>query len=168
LNSIDLSVERIDESSNEVIANLFDYYLHDMAEWFLLEVDEHGRYDYDFADHWARGEEVYLARTGGGQLAGFALVGSAQPWLQGADGHDVVEFFVLRRYRHSGIAEALANRIWNMYSGQWLVRVYEGNVPAIPFWRKAIARYSQDRHSEERRIVNGKAWSFFHFKSNAV
>jgi len=54
----------------------------------------------------------------------------------------------------------------NMHTGQWLVRVYERNLPAIPFWRKAISRYAQDRQIEERRIVNGKAWS--HFKSHAA
>jgi predicted acetyltransferase len=165
VNSTDLTVERVDASSNEVMTNLFNYYLHDMAEWFRLDVEANGRYAYDFTRHWQRGDEVYLARCGG-KLAGFALVASAAPWLPDGDGHDVEEFFVLRPYRHSGIAEALANRIWNLHAGRWLVRVYEGNVPAMPFWRKAIARYSQGRQIEERRVVNGKAWSFFHFDGN--
>jgi len=167
MNSIDLTVERIDESSNEIVANLFEYYLHDMAEWFLFDIGDNGRYGYDLSRHWQRGDEFYLARSAG-HLAGFALIGSAKPWLQGGDGHDVEEFFVLRRYRHSGIAEALAKHVWNVHPGHWLVRVYERNLPAIPFWRKAISRYTQDRQIEERRIVNGKAWSFFHFKSNAA
>ena len=55
-----------------------------------------------------------------------------------------------------------------MHPGQWLVRVYERNLPAIPFWRKAISSYTQDRQIEERRSVNGKPRSFFHFKNNAA
>jgi len=68
----------------------------------------------------------------------------------------------------TGAGDALAKTIWAMHPGQWLVRVYEGNVPAIPFWRKIISRYANDRQIEERRIVNGKAWSFFQFKSDAA
>ena len=167
MNGIGFSVERVDESANAVVTNLFNYYLHDMAEWFVFDVEEDGRYGYDFSRHWERGDEVYLARVDG-KLAGFALIASAKPWLQNGDGHDVEEFFVLRRYRRTGAGEALANAVWEMHRGQWLVRVYEGNLPAIPFWRKIISRYTGDRQIEERRIVNGKAWSFFHFKSNAA
>jgi predicted acetyltransferase len=167
MDSLDFTVERIDQSSNVIICNLFEYYLHDMAEWFRFDTGDDGHYHYDMAPHWQRGDEVYLLRCAG-KLAGFALVTSAKPWLNGADGYDVEEFFVVRRYRHTGAGDALARAIWAMHPGEWLVRVYEGNVPAIPFWRKIISRYANDRQIEERRIVNGKAWSFFHFKSGAA
>ena len=163
----DLTVERIDESSNALITNLFKYYLHDMAEWFLFDIAEDGSYSYDLSEHWQRGEEAYIARCAG-KLAGFALVGSAKPYLTDGDGYDVVEFFVIRRYRHSGFAEEFARAIWAMHKGQWLVRVYQGNAPAIPFWRKSISRYTQGRQIEERRDVNGKAWSYFHFDNGAT
>jgi len=164
MQTVNLTVERIDVSANALITNLFEYYLHDMAEWFLFDTEADGHYGYDMAKHWQRGDEVYIARCAG-QLAGFALVTSARPWLPQGDGYDMEEFFVIRRYRHTGAGEALAKAVWDMHPGQWLVRVYEGNVPAIPFWRKIISRYTQDRHVEEHRVVNGKAWAFFHFKS---
>jgi predicted acetyltransferase len=165
MQELDLTVERIDASSNALIVNLFEYYLHDMAEWFLFDVGDDGRFSYDMSKHWERGDEIYIARYAG-KLAGFAIVGSAKPFLPDGDGHDVEEFFVIRRYRHTGAGEVLARRIWEMHPGQWLVRVYEGNLPAIPFWRKIISRHTHDRQIEERRIVNGKAWSYFHFKNS--
>jgi predicted acetyltransferase len=165
MDKFDLTVERIDESSNALIVNLFEYYLHDMAEWFLFDVGDEGRFAYDMSKHWARNDEVYIARCAG-KLAGFTIVSTAKPFLNGGDGLDVEEFFVIRRYRHTGIAEAFARTIWDMRRDQWLVRVYEGNLPAIPFWRRIISRYAHDTHIEERRIVNGKAWAYFHFKNN--
>ena len=166
MEKLELTVERIDESSNALIANLFNLYMHDMAEWFLFDTEEDGRYGYDMAKHWARGDEIYIARCAG-KLAGFTIVSSAKPFLNGGDGLDVEEFFLIRRYRHTGAGETLARAIWDKHPGQWLVRVYEGNLPAIPFWRKIISRYTHDRQIEERRIVNGKAWAYFHFK-NAI
>jgi len=166
MEKLELTVERIDESSNALITNLFNLYMHDMAEWFLFDTEEDGRYGYDMAKHWARGDEIYIARCAG-KLAGFTIVSSAKPFLNGGDGLDVEEFFLIRRYRHTGAGETLARAIWDKHPGQWLVRVYEGNLPAIPFWRKIISRYTHDRQIEERRIVNGKAWAYFHFK-NAI
>ncbi len=165
MNTIDLTVERIDETSDALITNLFNHYLHDMAEWFLFDTDDDGTYSYDMAPHWQRGDEVYIARCAG-KLAGFALVTSAKPFLDGGVGYDVEEFFVVRRYRRAGAGEALAKAIWAIHPGQWLVRVYEGNLPAVPFWRKIIARYTNNTQIEERRITaNGRAWSYFHFES---
>jgi len=166
MEKLELTVERIDESSNALITNLFNLYMHDMAEWFLFDTEEDGRYGYDMSKHWARGDEIYIARCAG-KLAGFTIVSSAKPFLNGGDGLDVEEFFLIRRYRHTGAGETLARAIWDKHPGQWLVRVYEGNLPAIPFWRKIISRYTHDRQIEERRIVNGKAWAYFHFK-NAI
>ena len=44
MEKLELTVERIDESSNALITNLFDLYMHDMAEWFLFDTEEDGRY----------------------------------------------------------------------------------------------------------------------------
>jgi predicted acetyltransferase len=165
MSQINLTVERIDASADALITNLFDLYLHDMAEWFLFDIGDEGRFRYDMSRHWARGDEVYIARCGG-KLAGFALVTLAKNIVPDSEGYDVEEFFVVRRYRHTGAGEALAKVIWGLHRGQWLVRVYEGNLPAIPFWRKIIARYTNDRQIEERRIVNNKAWAYFHFNNN--
>ena len=164
---LNLTVERIDSSSNAVITNLFEHYLHDMAEWFHFDTKKDGRYAYDMSPHWERGDTVYLARCSG-ELAGFALVTSAKPWLQGAEGSDMEEFFVIRHYRRAGWGELLARTVWARHPGRWLVRVYEGNLPAVPFWRTIIARHTNDTHVEERRVINGKAWSFFHFNTGSA
>ena len=107
MEKLELTVERIDESSNALITNLFNLYMHDMAEWFLFDTEEDGRYGYDMAKHWARGDEIYIARCAG-KLAGFTIVSSAKPFLNGGDGLDVEEFFLIRRYRHTGAGETLA------------------------------------------------------------
>ncbi len=165
MSPINLTVERIDASANALITNLFEFYLHDMAEWFLFDVGDDGNFRYDMSKHWARGDEVYIARCGG-KLVGFALVTLAKHIVPDTEGYDVEEFFVIRRYRHTGAGEVLAKAIWDMHPGQWLVRVYEGNLPAIPFWRKIISRYTNDRQIEERRIANNKAWAYFHFNNS--
>jgi predicted acetyltransferase len=161
-----VSITRVGQESAAVLTNLFEFYLHDMAEWFRFETQPDGRYGYDLARHWQRGDRVYLARVDGAP-AGFALVGPAPDWLDDPTARDVEEFFVVRRHRHSGLADTLARTIWDAEPGRWRVRVFEGNVPAVPFWRRVVADYTQRDYSEQRHLNNTRQWVVFGF-SNAA
>jgi predicted acetyltransferase len=159
-----ITITRVGPEANTVVTNLFEHYLYDMAEWFLFDSGPDGLYHYDMAHHWARGDRVYLARVDN-VLAGFAVVGPAPEWLDDPTARDVEEFFVMRRHRHAGVADLLARTIWDAERGRWRVRVFEGNVPAVPFWRRIVGAYSDNSHTEERRFNNGRNWVVFGFSN---
>jgi predicted acetyltransferase len=162
-----LLISKIGPESDVVLRNLFEHYLHDMAEWFEFDTKADGSYSYETSLIWEKGYDAYLAKVGDA-IAGFALVGSAAEWLGDNGARDMDEFFVIRRYRRSGIGQRMATFLWDEYPGDWLVRVVEVNAPAVPFWRTAIARYSSGSYSEERRIANGRPWRFFRFVSKGA
>jgi predicted acetyltransferase len=162
-----LLISKIGLESRVVLRNLFEHYLHDMAEWLEFDTNADGSYSYDTSLVWEKGYDAYLAKVGD-SIAGFALVGSATEWLGGIGAHDVHEFFVIRRFRRSGIGQRMATLLWNERPGEWLVRVFEANPPAVPFWRTAISSYSCGSYKEERHIVNGRPWRFFRFLSNGA
>jgi predicted acetyltransferase len=157
-----MDIRRVDRSQAPVVDNLLELYCHDMAEWFLVDAHEDGRYAYPAEEVWNDGVDVYLARLDRVPI-GFALVGSAEPYVGDPSVKDLDEFFIVRRHRRGGLGQALATHVWNAYPGQWLVRVFQGNRPALPFWRAAIGRYTGGGYSEEERDVNGRRWSYFRF-----
>src|SRR5580693_3847056 len=128
------SIAKIGPESEVVLRNLFQYYLHDMAEWFEVDTQADGSYLYDTSSIWTKGYDAYLAKVGDFP-AGFALVGPAAEWLDDAGARDVHEFFVIRRFRRNGFGQTLAMLLWNEHPGKWLVRVLEANAPAVLFWR---------------------------------
>lgn len=160
----DLSMLKLGPESDVLLKNLFEHYIHDMAEWFDIDTEPDGSYSYDTASVWRHGYDVYLAKAGE-SIAGFALIGSAAEWLGDSGAHDVHEFFVIRRFRRRGFGQSMAIRLWSMYPGEWLVRVLEVNKPAVLFWRNAISGYTQGCYREEKRTVNGRAWRFICFAS---
>ena len=133
-----LSISKIGPESDAVLRNLFEHYLHDMAEWFEIDTQAGGSYSYDTSSVWDNGYDAYLAKVGD-SIAGFALVGSAVEWLGDIGAHDVHEFFVIRGFRRNGVGQGMATALWNERSGEWLVRVLELNAPAVLFWRTAIS-----------------------------
>lgn len=159
-----LAIRRVDRSQEAILRNLLELYCHDMAEWLLLDAQEDGTYRYPCEKVWDAGLEVYFAYVGRIPV-GFGLVGSAEPYVGDAGVKDLEEFFVVRRHRRSGIGRALATYLWDQYPGRWLVRVYQGNPPAMRFWREAIAQYTAGRFGEEVRIVADRSWSYFTFEA---
>jgi len=141
-------IEEVDDSADAVLRNLFEHYLHDMAEWFLFDSREDGAYHFATEEVWGtyRVYLLYAARI----PVGFALVGSADEYLARGGVHDMDEFFVVRRHRRHG-----------------LVRVYEANLPAVPFWRAAISSYTRDAFVEQARSVRDRPWSYFEFRADA-
>ena len=158
----DLSVSRLGPDSGLVLRNLFQFYVHDMTEWFDIDTTADGSYSYDTSAIWKNGGDAYLAKVGE-SIAGFALVGSA---VGDSGAQDVHEFFVLRKFRRSGIGRKMARLVWDQHPGEWLVRVLELNAPAVLFWRAAIESQVGVSYQEELRIVDGRPWRFFRFVSH--
>ncbi len=159
-----LVISKIGPESDILLRNLFEHYIHDMAEWFDIDTKPDGSYSYDTSFVWENGYDAYLAKLGD-SIAGFALVGSAVEWLGDMGAHDVHEFFVIRRFRRRGVGQRMAVLLWKEHPGEWLVRVLELNAPAVLFWRTAILSYSRS-YEEKGRIVNGRPWRFFRFVSH--
>jgi predicted acetyltransferase len=162
-----LTLSKIGPESEALLRNLFQYYLHDMAEWFEIDTQADGSYSYDISSIWESGHDTYLAKVGD-SIAGFAIVGPAAERLGEIGAHDVHEFFVIRRHRRSGCGRRMATLLWNERPGQWLVRVLELNTPAVLFWRAAISSHADGAYEEEQRIVNGRPWRFFRFVSKCA
>lgn len=158
-------VVRSDQSSDSTLRNLFEFYLHDLAEWFKFDQLPDGRYTESTERYWQDGHHVYLLHADGIPV-GFALIGPADESLPGSSGMDMNEFFLVRRHRRGGVAKAFARHVWQLHPGPWLIRVYRANEPALPFWRKVISQHTAGNYVEETREKNGNPWSYFSFDTS--
>ncbi len=58
-----LVISKIGPESDGVLRNLFEQYLHDMAEWFEINTKADGSYSYDTSLIWKNGYDAYLAKV---------------------------------------------------------------------------------------------------------
>lgn len=149
---------QVDVSKEPLVNNLLNLYMHDMSEWFGVAPDQRGHFGYIVNDHFETNKPVYLAFDGD-RPAGFSLI------TTGAEStYEIEEFFLIRHYRHRGIAEQFASHLWNQHPGEWIIRVLEGNLPAVPFWRKAVSSFI-DSYRETQETVEGSRWICLHFNN---
>ena len=124
-----------------VVANMFQLYIHDFSEfWFDQpegEVEADGRYALpdNLNAYWDDEDRAALLLKVGDHLAGFALLnghahsGKPVDWNMG-------EFFILRKYRRSGVGTAAAQAVFAAFPGRWETAVARRNVTAQAFWKR--------------------------------
>lgn len=66
----------VGSSLEPVLANLFAFYLHDMAQWFQFEQAPTGDYPHSFARYWQDDHDVYLLYANNIPV-GFCVVATA-------------------------------------------------------------------------------------------
>lgn len=151
-----------------LLSNLLELYIHDLSAAFpSIELGPDGRFGYGkLALYWSEPERrfPFLIRLAG-RVVGFALATRGSPATDDPDVLDVAEFFVIRRYRRSGVGRRAAVLLWNRLPGEWTVRVSEGNPGALPFWAGVIADFTSGAATESKRPGNPHAWRVFSFVS---
>ncbi|SEL89097.1 GNAT family N-acetyltransferase [Paenibacillus sp. OK003] len=145
-----LSIHQAEYQHKSTLRNLMELYKYDFSEYDPEDVNENGLYEYVYLDHyWTEaGRYPFLFRVEG-QLAGFALIREIES-EQGTSIYQMAEFFVMKKYRKLGVGAQAAIHVFNLFPGTWKVAEMETNEPAQIFWRKVIARYTDNKYQEVR------------------
>ncbi len=139
-----IRVDPASKQDRDVIWNLLQYYLHDFSEFDGTETDENGLYDYRYLDfYWHDPDRFPFLIRAEKSIAGFALVRGENDPDTDTMVMEIAEFFVLRVFRQQGIGNKAAVQLWDMFPGEWRVRVLVENKPAYPFWQNAISDYTE-------------------------
>jgi predicted acetyltransferase len=152
-----------------MLGNLLELYVHDLSEIFPVELGPDGRFGYEKLPlYWAEPavRHAFLIKQGR-LVAGFAFATRGSPASEDPEDLDVAEFFVLRRYRRSGIGRQAAMALWDSVPGHWVVRVSEANRAGLSFWSEVIRAYTSGDFVESVRTERSQRWRVFRFARGA-
>lgn len=141
-----MKVELIHADNQDIIANLFQYYIYDMSEYAGWGPDATGLYKPDLAKlgidaYWEREDHHPYLIKADGELAGFSLLRSFpdEPLI-----NDIGQFFVLRKFKGKGVGRQAFEQSVSRFPGFWLTRVRKENTGALDFWTKLIGQRAID------------------------
>lgn len=148
---MDIELQKASINQKSVLRNLLELYNYEFTEFEPDDVDEHGLYGYKYLDHYWTEENRYpfLIRVND-KLAGFVLIRNIGINSSGSSIYSIAEFFVMKKYRKSGVGRKAANMVFDMFKGEWRVGEIENNIPAQCFWRNVISGYTKGQFQEIR------------------
>lgn len=148
-----IHISAASDADMPILANLFQLYRYDISGLrgeAGQDIQPDGRYPLPryLADSRTDPRCAPFLVYVDGHLAGFVLV-RAYSQLTGDQGiHDILEFFIMRKFRGRGVGTIVARRTFAQFPGTWEVREHRRNHPAQRFWRRVIADYTGGQYTE--------------------
>lgn len=173
-NTIDVNkIELVTATLNDypTLQNMGRFYVYDMSEYMGhqagWEIPEDGLYEcIEFKKYWEDSNSFPFLVRYENEIVGFAIIDK-----KGSDAtidFNMAQFFVLRKFKHKGVAREIARRCFDKFPGTWEVMVMPGNEGAYRFWRSTIKKYTGDRYEEYTKAVahfNQNRKNIFKFNS---
>ena len=134
------------------IQNMARFYIYDRTPYMGWECPEDGLFEcIDFRDYFENHDKkVFLVRVNN-EIAGFVLLDKIAlldlvDWNMG-------EFFILAKFQKTGVAHAVARKIFIDHPGRWSVAVMPENIKAVKFWHKVVIEVSKGCYREVFRTA---------------
>lgn len=130
-----------------------------MSEFVRFDVGDDGLFDASslrLESYWTEPDRSPFLIYVDGKLAGFVLVNSYTCLQKNSGGKSIAEFFIMRRYRRTGVGTSAAFRVFDSFRSRWEVRQLQTNTAAQRFWRRVISEYTRGRFRET--ILDNETW----------
>jgi len=140
-----IEIIQVDKAHSSVLRQLMELYDYDFSEFTKEDVNAHGFYGYGYLDrYWAEETRHPFFIIVDGNYAGFVLVDKFHgcKYTKNENAHSMGEFFVMRKYQRMNVGNFAAKTVFDLFKGEWEVRVLHVNKPALPFWHKVINEYT--------------------------
>ncbi|MFD1887653.1 GNAT family N-acetyltransferase [Paenibacillus wenxiniae] len=156
-----LALELVPRSKKRIIREMMQFYLYDFTYYLNIELTDKGRFpEYpDLDEFWSRpGRKFPYLIYSGFHIAGFALVDRLD---NGEADYYMTEFFILHKYRRSGVGTWAACELFRRYPGRWKVTQVSNNLAAQTFWRRIIGEYTEEQYVEKLEPDHGGPSQYF-------
>ena len=137
----DLNALKIIEGTKDeqqIFRNLLNLYLYDLSAFEDSDCDSNGQFEYKHLDsYWIDTDRYAFLIEIDKCYAGFILINRYSE-LSTLNIRSVAEFFVLKKYRRSGIGREAATRVIRKFPGKWEIAQRFNNRPAQIFWATVV------------------------------
>ena len=144
-----IEIIAVERDEKEILRNLMEKYDYELSQYGGNDVNKLGLYGFDYFDnYWQDGAKrwAYFIKAEG-KLAGFAMIISDYFYIDDRKSDYVMsDFFVMYKYRNTGVGRFVANYLFDKYRGTWQLNTIDKNVNSIKFWNKVISAYADGKY----------------------
>ena len=145
----------VDLEEEEILANLLEKYDYEFSQYTSKDVNDRGLYGYEYLDYYWLEEErwAYFIEVDD-QLAGFVMINNFSEVEDRDTDFSVAEFFVMYKYRRTGVGKRAFFLAANLHKGKWQLKRHPGNLPSVYFWDAVINEYTNGNYELVKSYPN--------------
>lgn len=160
-----MKVELVIAESSELVRNLFQYYIYDMSEYTKFSPNSDGTFTVDeriiqLNTYWTNPDHYPYLILVNDEVAGFSLL---RKYPFNKDYFDIGQFFILRKFKNSGVGRKAFTLSVHKHPGKWLTRVLPNNDGAYRFWEKVISEVSDELPEIKKEMYIDKEMYYFYY-----
>ncbi|AEF81890.1 GNAT family N-acetyltransferase [Leadbettera azotonutricia] len=143
---MNITIDLVRKDEKEILRNLLEKYLYEFSQYEKTDVNSLGLYGYNYLDHyWTEDRRYPCFIKAENKLAGFAMVNDYPEVKIKAD-YTMSEFFILFKYRNSGIGKYAADYLFDKYKGKWQLKYHPKNTVSEKFWLHVVDDYTRGKY----------------------
>ena len=143
---MNISIELVKKEEKEILKNLLEKYNYEFSQYNDLDVNNLGLYGYDYLDcYWTEENRFPYFIKVNNNLAGFVMVNDYQEEKLDTN-YTISEFFIMFKYRRTGIGKYVVKYILEKYTGKWQLKYHPKNEISKIFWNKTIEEYTNGKY----------------------
>ncbi len=152
---MDITITPVSVQEKEVLKNLLEKYNYEFSQYDAEDVNSLGLYGYDWLDcYWTQENRFAFFIRVQGKLAGFFLIND-YPESGIQTDYCMAEFFVLYKYRRSGVGQYAANWAFRRFPGTWQLKRHSKNTASVRFWDRVVGAYARVETTGCRLVFRG-------------
>jgi predicted acetyltransferase len=153
---MDISVLSVSKDEKDILRNLLEKYTYEFSQYENNDVNDFGLYGYTYLDHYWTDEKrfAYFIKVNK-KLAGFVMINNYKEAKLETD-YTMAEFFVMYKYRKTGIGTYAAKYIFDKYKGKWQLKYHTKNIGSKIFWNKVVDEYTNGRYEIMKDNIESK------------
>lgn len=131
---MNIEIRQVSIDEKEILKNLLEKYDYEFSQWDKRDVNNLGLYGYQYLDYyWTEKNRWTYFVLVNQKLAGFAMINDIPEVDDRETDFQIAEFFILYKYRRSGIGKHLLFNVLNKHRGRWQLKCHPKNVVSVYF-----------------------------------
>ena len=152
---MNIKLEKVTLKDKNKLEKLLQLYLHDLSLYFPITFNSNNcEYAYDL-DKYFSSNYAYFIKSNN-DILGFILIDNNKQ-----NDYEISEIFVLNNYKRNKVGERAVTEIFNMYKGNWTIKVVPSSPKAESFWIKTINNYTNGNYKLKHTGKYNRAELFF-------
>ncbi len=141
-----IDIVPVEKDEKEILRNLLEKYHYEFSQYDQRDVNKLGLYGYEYLDnYWTEKKRWAFFIYVEDNLAGFAMVNDFPEAREETD-YSLAEFFIMYKYRRSGVGKYAAIKVFDMFKGKWQLKLHPKNIGSVYFWNSIVNEYTNGNY----------------------